>query len=82
MQKNRSTSTEYKEYKWNKYNGYSYDGDKYSINFNILLKENDNKAKVLFGAMEYEDYKTADVSENFKSKSIQDLLNSITFEEK
>ena len=49
---------------------------------NILLKENDNKAKALFGTMSYEDYKSANVSETFKSKDVQDLLNSITFEEK
>lgn len=81
-QDSRSTSDEYKEYKWNGFNGYSYHGDKYSIDMNILLKENDNKAKALFGTMSYEDYKSANVSETFKSKDVQDLLNSITFEEK
>ncbi len=84
IQTNRSKDNEYKEYKWNGFDGYSYNGDKYSINLNILLKasESDNKAKALFGSMEYYDYSTSNVSETFKGKAVQDLLNSITFEEK
>ena len=83
-QTNRSKDNEYKEYKWNGFSGYSYNGDKYSIDMNILLKSDDSssKAKALFGTMDYVDYKSANVSETFKSKDVQDLLNSITFEEK
>ena len=77
---NRSNSDEFKEYTWNKYKGYSYDGSKTGISFNILLKDG-KEAKVLFGEFDYKDYKTANIAETFKSVSIQNLLNSITFKE-
>ena len=83
-QSNRSKDNEYKEYKWNGFSGYSYNGDKYSIDLNILLKSNDSnsKAKALFGTMSNLDDKDANASETFKGKDVQDLLSSITFEEK
>lgn len=72
---NRSNSDEFKEYTWNKYKGYSYNGSKTGISFNILLED----GKVLFGEFSYVDYKTADLTETFKGEAIQNLLNSITF---
>lgn len=78
---NRKNSNEFKEYKWNGYEGYSYNGDKYSIDFNVLLKTNDNKVKALFGTVSYSDSNTANVSEVFKSSEFQKLLKSISFEE-
>lgn len=81
-QTNRSKNNEYKEYKWNGFSGYSYNGDKYSIDMNALLKENDNKAKALFGTLSNVNDKDANASETFKGKDVQDLLSSITFEEK
>lgn len=80
LKESRSNTDEFKEYTWNKYNGYSYDGSKTGISFNILLKDG-AEAKVLFGEFDYKDYKTADVSETFKGESVQKLLNSITFKE-
>ena len=72
---NRSNSDEFKEYTWGKYEGYSYNGSKTGISFNILLED----GKVLFGEFDYVDYKTADITETFKGDSIQKLLSSITF---
>ena len=80
LKENRSKTDEFKEYTWNKYEGYSYDGSKTGISFNILLKDG-KEAKVLFGEFDYVDYKTADIIETFKSDSVQNLLKSITFKE-
>ncbi|MCR4581177.1 MAG: YgdI/YgdR family lipoprotein [Bacilli bacterium] len=78
---NRKSTKEFKEYTWNNYQGYSYDGSKYMINFNILLKDAEGNSKVLFGSMSYVDYKEANVTELFKSEDFQNLLNSISFTE-
>ena len=72
---NRSNSSEFKEYTWNKYNGYSYNGSKTSISFNILLED----GKVLFGVFDSINADEADMPETFKGDSIQSLLKSITF---
>lgn len=78
----RSNSDNYKEYTWNGYKGYIYNGNKYSLLFNILLKgESDGKMGVgLFGSVDYLDYNSANVLESFNSSDIQDLLNTIKFE--
>ena len=79
---NRSGSEGFMEYTWNNYKGYTYNGDKNSISFNILLKDDSGSSKALFGSMEYVDVNTANVTETFRGENIQKLLNSITFEEK
>ena len=79
---NRSGSEGFMEYTWNNYKGYTYNGDKNSISFNILLKDDSKSSKALFGSMEYVDVNTANVTETFRGENIQKLLNSITFEEK
>ena len=81
LKEDRSSKNGYKEYSWNKLEGYSYDGSKYSIRFNVKLATSDNNVKVLFGEMRYESYEDADVLNTFNSSSVQDLLNSITFKE-
>ena len=70
------------EYTWNNLKGYTYNGDKFSISFNVLLKDNSNSSKALFGQMSYIDNNTANIEETFRSEGFQKILNSITFEEK
>lgn len=77
----RSKKDGYKEYNWNKLEGYSFEGDKYSVKLNVKLATSDYKIKALFGEMSYESYAEADVLNTFNSSSVQDLLNSITFKE-
>ena len=82
--KTRKDSEGYKEYKWGDYEGYIYNVSEHSLNFNIALrKETKNKSLVgIFGEVSSIDYKGTDVLTSFTSKDIQNLLNSITFEEK
>lgn len=77
----RSKVNGYKEYKWGNLEGYSYGASKDSIKFNILLKDNDGRYKLLFGSMESIDYNNANIPETFESENIQKLLNSIKFSE-
>ncbi|MBP3840712.1 MAG: hypothetical protein IK997_01150 [Bacilli bacterium] len=79
---NRSNSNGFMEYTWNSLKGYTYNGDKFSISFNVLLKDNSNSSKALFGQMSYIDNNTANIEETFRSEGFQKILNSITFEEK
>ena len=72
---NRSVREGFKEYTWNKLDGYSYNASKTSISFNILLED----GKVLFGVFDAINSDDADMPEAFSGDSIQDLLNSITF---
>jgi len=78
--KNRSSSDEFKEYTWNGYKGYTYNGTNTSISFNILLDSSENEEKVLFGSMEYHNSNDMHVLDTFKSDDFQKLLNSIKFE--
>jgi len=74
--KNREKSGDYKEYTWGKFKGYSFDGSKFSIKFNIQLTDD----KALFGELDSQD-KKVDIREVFKSADFQKLLNSISFTE-
>ncbi len=78
---NRSDSNGFMEYTWNKYKGYTYNGDKDLISFNILLKDDSNSSKALFGQMEPLNSTDANIEETFRGESVQKLLNSISFEE-
>ena len=78
---NRSGSTGFMEYTWNSLKGYTYNADKNMISFNILLKDNSNSSKALFGQMSSTNTNT-NVEEIFRSEEFQKILNSITFEEK
>ena len=66
---------------WNKYDGYSYNGDKYSIDFNIYLDEiaDTNMMIGLFGTVKYINYNEANVTEDFNSEDVQNFLNTLTF---
>ena len=78
----RSNSDGYKEYTWNGYEGYSYNGDKYKIDFNILLKKDTEKMDIgLFGTISYIDYNDADVMNVFESEDFQKFMNTIEFKE-
>ena len=81
MENSRKDDEGYKTYKWNKYEGYIYDADKYSLNFNIHLanKEDKEYGVILFGEVSAIDNKTANVLEDFNSDEVQKLLNSIEF---
>ena len=77
----RSADEGYKEYKWNKYDGYSYNGDKYSTYFEVYL-DNDNSEGMmigLFGSVEYINYDNANVLEAFNSDDLQKFLSSMEF---
>lgn len=76
----RKNDDTFKEYNWNNYEGYIYNADKYSLNFNILLKkDNESNCIALFGEVSPINYKDADIVEIFNSKDIQDLFNTIEF---
>ena len=77
----RKESSNYKEYKWNNFDGYTYNGSKNSIDFNIFLKNNNGEVKALFGSMEYKDDETANIPEFFESDTFQKFINTITFSE-
>ncbi len=77
----RSKVQGYKEYKWGNLEGYSYGASKDSIKFNIVLKVEEGKYKLLFGSMESIDYNNANIPETFESDNVQKLLNSIKFSE-
>ena len=77
---NRKESTGFKEYTWNGLNGYIYNADKNSVSFNILLKVNDKKAKVLFGEISTTNT-SADALSIFTGDEFQKMMNSITFTE-
>ena len=79
QKENRKNSDGYKEYKWNKYEGYIYNADKHKVDFNILLDDSGDRDIVLFGTMDYKDSKTYDVLESFNSTSFQNFMNSIEF---
>lgn len=78
---NRSDSNGFKEYTWNNYKGYTYNGDKDLISFNILLKDNSNSSKALFGQMQPLNRNEANIEETFRGDNIQKLFNSISFKE-
>ena len=80
----RKNSDGFKEYKWGNYDGYIYNVSKTSLNVNILLRKETKKKKAvgIFIEVSPIKYKDADVLELFNSKDIQNLLNSIVFEEK
>lgn len=78
---NRSDSNGFKEYAWNNYKGYTYNGDKDLISFNILLKDNSNSSKALFGQMQPLNRNEANIEETFRGDNIQKLFNSISFKE-
>ena len=77
----RSESNNFKEYKWNDFDGYTYNGSKNSISFNIFLKNNDGEVKALFGEMSSQNIENANISEFFESENFQKFLNTITFSE-
>lgn len=83
IKNDRSKTEGFKEYKWNKYDGYSYLGDKYSVSFNVYLRgENDeNRAVCIFGSLEYTDIDKANVLETFNSDEFQKIMNSMEFSE-
>lgn len=75
---NRKENSEgYQEFKWNNYEGYIYNADKYSLKF--LIKYDDKHA--LFGDVSAYNYNSANMLEDFKGESIQALLNSVNFKE-
>jgi len=80
----RKDSEGFKEYKWGDYKGYIYNANKYSLNFNILLRKQagDKSAVGIFGEVSALNYSKADVVTDFNKKEIQDLLSSIIFNEK
>ena len=78
--KNRTKSSSYKEYKWNNFKGYSFNGSKDNINFIIMLKEDNEYAIGLFGTLKTSN--DVDATELFKSDEFQKMMNSITFETK
>ena len=78
---NRKENVGFKEYTWNGLNGYIYNANKNGVSFNILLKTTDGRAKVLFGNIEPNDMKTANVLELFESDDFQKMMSSITFSE-
>ena len=82
--KTRKESEGYKEYKWGNFEGYIYNVSDHSLNFNILLRKGtkDKSLVGIFGEVSSIDYKGTDVLTSFNNKEIQDLLNSIKFEEK
>ncbi len=84
LMENRKGSKGFKEYKWNSYSGYTYNGDKYSVDFNIFLSkiEDTNNMVGLFGTVEYIDYSKANVLEDFNSEEVQNLLNTVKFKVK
>jgi len=77
---NRSGSIGFMEYTWNGLKGYTYNGDKSSISFNVLLKDDSNSSKALFGQMSSSNT-NANIEETFRSEDFQKVLNSIAFEE-
>ncbi len=78
----RHLNTEYKDYKWNNYEAYAYNGNKYGVDYNILLNEDNGNVIGLFGTVTYTDYKTANVFETFNGEDFQAFMNSIVFEKK
>lgn len=81
MENSRLEMKGYKTYKWNNYEGYIYDADKYSLNFNIHLAKKEDKeyGVILFGEVSAIDSSKANVLEDFNSDEVQKLLNSIEF---
>ena len=83
IKQDRSETAGYKEYKWNNYDGYSYLGDKYSVSFNMYLKEetDNNRAVCLFGSMEYINNDNANSLEVFNSEEFQNMMQTMEFSE-
>lgn len=81
MENSRKEKKGYKTYKWNNYEGYIYEADKYSLNFNIHLAKKEDKeyGVIIFGEVSAIDNKNANVLEDFNSDEVQNLLNSIEF---
>lgn len=76
---NRKENSEgFQEFVWNGYEAYIYSADKFGLKFIVKFTE----TKGLFGEVSAVDYQKANVLEEFKNISTQDLFKTITFEEK
>ena len=76
--KNRKKSNSYKEYTWNNYRGYTYNGSKDNINFIILLKEDEENSIGLFGTLRCSNQNTI---KYFEDEQFQKILNTISYKE-
>ncbi len=77
----RGESSGFKEFKWNKYDGYIYNVGLTKVYFNILLFDGGNEKNSigLFGSIELIDKSKENVLNSFNSEEYQALLNSIEF---
>ena len=70
---------EVKEYKWNKYDGYSYGIADNEMYFRILLEDTGDKVVVLSAYVGPKDGKDVDFAKTFDSSDFQKFLNSIEY---
>lgn len=74
---------EYKEVKFNKYDGYIYKGSDSRIEGNILLEEDETQFIYLSLTVEildsFEEGKEVDITSIYESKEVQNILNSIKY---
>ena len=77
----RQETSGFKEYTWNKYNGYIYSAGDKKLYFNIMLFDGGNEKNSigLFGSVDAIDYNKGKALENFNSAEFQAFLNSIEF---
>ena len=68
-----------KDYKWNKYDGYTYNIEQNSISFRVLLKDDAENSIVLSGYVGSNHTKDLDFTKDFDNKDIQSLLNTMKF---
>ena len=79
---NRKDDEGFKEYNWNKHEGYIYNVDDDSLYFNIVLQDETADGGIigLFGSVSKLDYnKETKILESFDSKDFQDFMNTVEF---
>jgi len=80
LNESRKTAAEYKEYTWNGYKGYSYDGNNYNISYVILVDDaNEQRYKIVQGSLSYYNKENSNVTDAFKSDEFQKFINTIEY---
>ena len=78
----RKDNDGFKEYSWNKHDGYIYNVDEDSLYFNIVLQDETADGGIigLFGSISKIDYnESTKIIDSFNSKEFQDFMNTIEF---
>ena len=81
---NRRNRPGFKEYNWNGYDGYAYNGDSEKISFQILLNTNEelNRTMAIAGEVNYLEQQNANVTETFNEEAFQKFMNTIEYRER